>query len=87
MICIRFPICANSSDGHCYRICYRTFLFSAFELGFSDLKCRIQPFCRVGLHIVGNVRIQVHRRRDGRVTKTFLSDFGMDTVGEQLGGV
>ena len=87
LICMCFTICASPSDGHCYRICYRAFLFSAFEPGFSSLKCRIQSFSRFGLHIVGNVRIQVHRRRDGRVTKALLSDFGVDTIGEQLGGV
>ena len=53
----------------------------------SDPKCRIESLCCVSLHIVGNVRIQVHRRRDSRVTKALLSDFRMDAASEQLSGV
>ena len=59
----------------------------AFEPGFGSPKRGIYSRRSVGLHSVGDVGIQVHRRSDGRVTKALLGDPWGHAVGEQLGGM
>jgi hypothetical protein len=52
---------------------------------YSRSKRRVEPRCSIGLHRIGDVRIQVHGRSDGGMPQTLLSDFRMHSIGQELG--
>jgi len=54
---------------------------------YSRSKRRVEPRCGIGLHRIGDVRIQVHSSSDGGMPQTFLSDFRMNSIGQELGCV
>ena len=51
---------------------------------YSRSKRRVEPRCSIGLHRIGDVRIQVHGRSDGGMPQTLLSDFRMHSIGQEL---
>src|SRR5262249_45146863 len=72
---------------NCYRICYRNRSFSVGEATDSRPECRVETRCRIALHGVGNVRIEIERGANRRVAQAFLRDFWMHAGEQQLGGV
>src|SRR5262245_24623917 len=50
---------------------------------YSRPKCRVESGSSIGLHCISDMRIEVHRCRDGAVTKPLLRHLWMDAAGQQ----
>jgi hypothetical protein len=72
---------------YCYRICYRNQSFPVAEATYSSPERRVETRCRIALHGLGDVRIEVKRGADRGVAQALLRDFWMHSGEQQLGGV
>jgi hypothetical protein len=52
---------------------------------YNRSKRRVEPRRGIGLHRIGDVRIQVHSSSDAGMPQTLLSDFRMNSIGQEVG--